>query len=121
MGHLLLDLDDPRLASACFRRLTQVRPRDAKAWLNRGVAECARGRHADGIRCFRRSLDLNAANVAAMHNLALALADDGRLAEAARAARAGLVAAPGDANLRRLAFRLRLLRALSWVGVGRRL
>ncbi len=80
------------LAAPAYVAATQEWPGSAIAWLGRGNAAYHRGELAQAERGYRRALELEPGNVAARNNLATAVLEQGRCAEAAR-----LVEAAGDA------------------------
>jgi predicted Zn-dependent protease len=49
LANLLMDTGEIRLASATLKRLVQIDPGNARAWINLAVAQFSRDRYADGI------------------------------------------------------------------------
>lgn len=108
LGNLLMDAREERAASACLKRLTQVMPTDADAWLNLGVAHFLRGRYADGVAACHHCLRLEPNGTRARYNLALAAGRSRDYDLALEHARKGLERNAGDGALRQLELRLRL-------------
>jgi tetratricopeptide (TPR) repeat protein len=112
LSNMLLDVGEIRLAVASLRRLTQSEPANVKAWQNLAIAECARGRYDRGISASLYALELDPANIAVRHNLALAYMQAGELEYAREELADALILCPRDRVLKRLQFRLRLLRLM---------
>lgn len=65
-----------------FRRVADLRPNEGSAPFYLGLIALRQGRWADAADSFRAALDKGGPRPAALHNLALALEQDGRLDEA---------------------------------------
>jgi tetratricopeptide (TPR) repeat protein len=116
MANLWMDCGRYRTAIACLKRLIDQRPDNAEAWLNLGVAQFRRRFYKEGIRSCLRALKLDGngrAGALAVYNLALAYERLGQCSTALDWTRQALEATPGDAALRRLELRLRVL---NWCG-----
>lgn len=72
------------LAAPAYARAAQRWPGSAIAWLGLGTAAYHRGELADAERHYRRALELDPDNTAALNNLAAAVLEQGRCDEAAR-------------------------------------
>jgi len=116
MANLWMDCGKVRTAIACLKRLIDQQPDNAEAWVNLGVAQFRRRFYKDGIRSCLRALKLDGngrAGALAVYNLALAYERLGQCSTALDWTRRALETAPGDAALRRLELRLRVL---NWCG-----
>jgi tetratricopeptide (TPR) repeat protein len=116
LSNLLIDVDEVRLGIACLKRLIQAEPKNVRAWQNLAVAECLRGRHDKGIDASLHALELCPTNIMVRHNLALAYVESGELHHAWDELTYALQLAPANRSLKRLQFRVRLLRILRAVG-----
>jgi len=83
------------LAAREYRRALGLDPHLARARVNLGNTEAARGRWAGAERCYRRALADAAGDPDAMNNLAMALLRQGRRLDEARLLAARAVAAGG--------------------------
>jgi len=108
LGRLLLDARLPVRAFRIFNDLTRRRPDDAMAHHHRSVALLELGRRQEGARAARRALRLKPGFVPAMHNVALALLEEGRYARASVWVSRARAIDQDDPSLRRLQARLRL-------------
>jgi tetratricopeptide (TPR) repeat protein len=108
LGNLLIDAEELRAATACLKRLTQVAPKQADAWLNLGVAPFLRRRYAEGVEACHQCLRVDAGNTRARFNLALAAAHCRDYDVALEHVRLGLKRTSHDPALRQLELRLRL-------------
>lgn len=83
------------LAASEYRRALRLEPRQARARVNLGNIEAARGRWHRAERCYRRALADSSTDVDAMNNLAIALLRQDRRLDEARALAERAVAAGG--------------------------
>jgi Flp pilus assembly protein TadD len=126
LGNLLMDNGEARLATATLKRLTQMQPKNSRAWINLAVAHFTRERYHDGIDCCRRALAADPESLVAIFNLALAHEHLRKYDQAMDWTRHGLTKEPKDISLQKMELRLRVLQlrsriaaALKWC-VGRR-
>lgn len=106
----LTDLGETRPALACFKRLVQIDPENARAWQNLAVVQFMRERYDEGLLSSQECLRHDPQNVEAIHNLALALGKMGDFDQALRYLRPALAKAPKDLALQRLELRLQINR-----------
>lgn len=109
LANLWMDCGGYRTAIACLKRLIDLQPRNADAWLNLGVAQFRRGLYEAGILSCRRALALDERNRLAMFNLALAYERLGQLDRAWDLAKNAMELEPGNLVFQRLELRLRVL------------
>ena len=79
-----------------FRRVVDLRPTDAQANFFLGLVALRQGRWTDAVDALRHAAEKSAGSSAILHNLALALEQMGRLAEAEAAYVAASARAPHD-------------------------
>ena len=115
LGNLLMDTGESRLATATLKRLVQIQPTSARAWINLACALFTRQRYTDGIDCCRRALACDGDNLVAIFNLALAHELLHKYDEAMDWARHGLLKEPKDISLQKMELRLRVLQLKSRV------
>jgi tetratricopeptide (TPR) repeat protein len=84
-------------AVSYYRRATAANPKSAAAWQGLGNALLTLRRADEAVEAYQRSIELRPA-APAYHNLALALAEAGRLQEAEAASRRAIQLQPDDAN-----------------------
>ncbi|MEZ6210593.1 MAG: hypothetical protein R3B46_05000 [Phycisphaerales bacterium] len=120
---ILLDTKLPHDAAAVLERLVETRPDDPALLHRLAVAHFERGDRHSGLRLTRRVLRLKRNHLPALHNMALALAESGRLSAASAYARRAHEVDPDDASVRRLRISLRVRRLALWARrvFGRRL
>lgn len=74
LGKALRDTGgDSEAAARCFRKALRIHPDSDDLWMMLGTTLLDRGRSAESVKCFRRSLELDAANCDAHSNLLFAL------------------------------------------------
>jgi Flp pilus assembly protein TadD len=86
----------PELAAQEYRKALRLDPHLARARVNLGNTEAARGRWADAEKCYRRALADSATDYDAMNNLAVALLRQNRKLDEARSLATRAVAAGGE-------------------------
>jgi Flp pilus assembly protein TadD len=86
----------PDLAAREYRRALRLDSHQARARVNLGNIEAARGRWRSAERCYRRALRDSSTDYDAMNNLAVALLRQGRRLDEARALAERAVAAGGE-------------------------
>jgi Flp pilus assembly protein TadD len=86
----------PELAAREYRRSLRADPHQARTRVNLGNIEAGRGRWRAAERCYRRALRDSVTDVDAMNNLAVALLQQRRRLEEARALAERAVAAGGE-------------------------
>lgn len=72
MGVTELDMNQADLARAYFRRVTQIRPKDAEAWNNLGATEYLGHNYIAAVADYRRAMKLNKKAAAFHSNLGTA-------------------------------------------------
>jgi tetratricopeptide (TPR) repeat protein len=82
LGELALQLESPSLAAAFFNEAIAAAPRTSKPYQDMGLALAMMGRYGEAIAQFQQGVALDAADPAAQLNLAVALAEGGRPADA---------------------------------------
>jgi tetratricopeptide (TPR) repeat protein len=110
LANMLIDVDEIRLAVGCLKRLLLIDPKNVRAWQNLAVAECLRGRFGRGAAASVKALELDPGNVVVRHNLALAYLHSGDVRRAGEQLTAALKLAPHHRLLRRLRFRVAVVR-----------
>ncbi|GAB4546759.1 MAG: hypothetical protein Tsb0013_05890 [Phycisphaerales bacterium] len=111
LGDLLLQAKLPRQATRVFRVLVDRREDDAEAWHALSVALFESGRRDDGLHAARRALRLHPEHIQALHNTAMALAQDRSWSRASAYVKRALTIDPDDTLLRRLMMTIRIKRA----------
>jgi tetratricopeptide (TPR) repeat protein len=94
-GQLAMDVDAPRLAEAFFRQTLQVKPDDATAHQQLGLALANQGRFEEALHSLQESARLNPSDATTRLNVAVALAELGRVPEARAQAEEALRLRPG--------------------------
>lgn len=94
----------PLAAVGVGRQLTARHPQLAAGWLDYGQALAGIGRDEQAIGSFRRALEIEANNAAAIKGLSRSLQQLGQMSEADQWIAKGLRVAPSDPNLREMAF-----------------
>ena len=79
-----------------FRRMLDLRPGDSGAHFHLGLVALRQGRWGDGVDAFRHAAEHGGGQAAVLHNLAMALEQMGRLAEADAALAEAAARAPQD-------------------------
>jgi tetratricopeptide (TPR) repeat protein len=112
-GHALLSLLRPREALAEFQRAARLRPDSAMARLGEGLALFALADYPAAEEAFRSALRFDPDQVAARINLAMTLAEEGKIDEALAAWEDALARPQGltDADRRAIEQEVRELRA----------
>ena len=87
LGQLALQLESPSLAAAFFNEAIAAAPRTSKPYQDMGLALAMMGRHQEAIAQFQQGVALDPTDPAAQLNLAVALAEGGRPADARAHAR----------------------------------
>jgi tetratricopeptide (TPR) repeat protein len=82
LGQLAMDVEAPRLAEAFFRQTLQVKPDDATAHQQLGLALANQGRFQEALQSLQESARLNPGDATIRLNVAVALAELGRVPEA---------------------------------------
>jgi tetratricopeptide (TPR) repeat protein len=82
LGQLAMDVEAPRLAEAFFRQTLQVKPDDATAHQQIGLALANQGRFQEALQSLQESARLNPGDATIRLNVAVALAELGRVPEA---------------------------------------
>ncbi|MFI5208142.1 MAG: DUF4388 domain-containing protein [Gemmatimonadales bacterium] len=83
-------------ASGEFRRVVDLRPADTQGHFYLGLVALRQGRWTDAVDSLRHAAEKSGGSAAILHNLALALEQMGRLAEAEAAYSAAAARAPND-------------------------
>jgi tetratricopeptide (TPR) repeat protein len=83
-------------ASREFRRVVDLRPADTQGHFYLGLVALRQGRWTDAVDSLRHAAEKSGGSAAILHNLALALEQMGRLAEAEAAYSAAASRAPND-------------------------
>lgn len=96
---LLKELGELALAESLLRELLTAEPGHVDGWSNLGVVLQYALRYDESIACQRRAIELGGPSPARLNNLGNAASCALRLDEAGEAYRAGLILAPGDADL----------------------
>ncbi|MEM1423908.1 MAG: tetratricopeptide repeat protein [Planctomycetota bacterium] len=112
LGDLLLEAKLPRQAVRVFRVLVDRRAGDADAWHALAVAQFESGRRAEGLESADRALSIRPDHVPALHNTAMALAEDRDWNGATSCVKKALAIDPDDTLLRRLAMTIRVKRVI---------
>jgi tetratricopeptide (TPR) repeat protein len=86
----------PDLAAREYRKALRLDPHQARARVNLGNIEAAKGRWASAETCYRRALADSSTNCDAMNNLAVALLRQNRKLDEARALAARAAASGGE-------------------------
>jgi tetratricopeptide (TPR) repeat protein len=107
LGRQLLEVDLPVEAAGLLEQVIKEHPLDAALWRALSVALLRSGKRRAGLCAARREHRLAPKSISAMHNIVLALIEEGQLRRANVWLRAGLRVKPHDAGLRRLRRRLR--------------
>lgn len=110
LGRMLLEANLPGDAARVLERVIRKRADDPSLWRALSVAYFRSGQRTPGVRAARRERRLERNSIQAMHNITLALIEDGRIRRAAVWLRHALASAPADPELRRLRWRLRAAR-----------
>jgi tetratricopeptide (TPR) repeat protein len=118
LANMLIDVDEIRLAVGCLKRLLLIDPKNVKAWQNLAVAECLRGRFGRGAAASLKALEIDPGNVVVRHNLALAYLHSGDVRRAQEQLRFASRLAPSHRMLRRLRFRIGLVRVYCAIADG---
>ncbi len=84
------------LAASEYRHSLRLDPRQARARVNLGNVEAARGRWSTAEKCYRRALADSSTDTDALNNLALALLRQDRRLDEARSLAERAVAAGGE-------------------------
>ncbi len=111
-GALLLEAGLPAEASVVFEQAISHHDQDVQLWLNLARARFRAGDRVAGAAASRRVVRLDGRCIVAIHNLALAALEDGRLRLAAGWIARGLCVDRHDHGLRRLRMKL----YLTWLG-----
>ena len=115
LGDLLLKAKLPRQATRVFRVLVDRREEDAEAWHALSVAQFESGHREAGLISARRALKLKPDHVSALHNSAMALAQDRQWSRATVFVKKALAIDPDDTLLRRLMMTIRVKRTIASV------
>ena len=108
LGRMLLNVDCPLEASAVLRTVVEERQDDPSLWRAYSVSLLRSGQRTLGVRAARRERSLAPSSIHSMHNIALAMIEEGRLRRAEVWLKRAIGAAPNDADIRRLRRRLRV-------------
>ena len=112
LGDLLLHAKLPRQATRVFRVLVDRREQDADAWHALSVAQFESGRRDEGLVSACRALGLRPDHVPALHNTAMALAQEREWSRATDYVKKALAIDPDDTLLRRLMMTIRIKRTM---------
>ncbi len=115
LGELLLAADLAIEAMRVLRQLTETRPADPQAQHLLSVACFLSGDRITGMRAARRAVRLDPTLLPALHNLALANMQEGRLLRARCWLKRALAIDPEDAGLHRVSVALRLRIVGAWL------
>jgi tetratricopeptide (TPR) repeat protein len=94
LGLVALQLGDPAAGERLFRRATAANANSAVGHEKLGLSLILQDRAGEAIPALERASALDPATATIRYNLAVALAREGRLTEAAAAARAALLLQP---------------------------
>jgi predicted O-linked N-acetylglucosamine transferase (SPINDLY family) len=100
LGAAHIALDQPVEASGCFQRVLELQPRRAGARANHAEALRLSGRPDAAVAACEAALRDDPQDIAALHNLGLALSSLGRSAEAVAALRKACAARPDSHEIR---------------------
>jgi tetratricopeptide (TPR) repeat protein len=110
LANLLIECDQTTEAMACLKRATKLAPTNVRAWQDLAITQFVLGRYDDGIKSCREALKHDAANVMVMYNLAVAHEHLRQYDDALAWIEQAMLRDPNDASLRRLEFRVRVMR-----------
>lgn len=96
LGNVWQELGDNKKALECFERATQMDPRMADAWINRGRLIDDSGEHAKAIECYNTALRFAPKDTTALTNRGNSLRSLKRYPEAKASYEASLALAPED-------------------------
>ncbi len=113
LGRMLIESGCPMEATGILKAVLEERPEDASLWRAYSVSLLRSGQRTAGVHAARRERRLARESVHAMHNIALALLEEGRTYRAGVWLHHALSEAPNDPELMRLRRRLRLARFFS--------
>ncbi len=114
LGRLLIEASMYQRAAKVFKKLIDIESDDADAWHQLAVSQFMLEQVQAGMDASRQAIRLNPGNVAAIHNLALALVQQQQWARARYWVRRAVRVDSDDASLRRLRLNLRLRSVGEW-------
>ena len=68
-GLAYLSTDEPRKAEFDFNQAIRQKPKDARAWSNRGAAQARQGRYREAIESYETALEISPNDNATRRNL----------------------------------------------------